>query len=176
MLTLRRRSLGRKEFLGGLAAAALIPQFTACGSSNARGRERVAIVGAGIAGLTTALYLRDAGIESTIYESSRRVGGRMHSERSYWNDRQHTEWCGAMVDTYHVNIHRLARRFGLPLLNTYAARPPHSRDTSYLDGRYYAMADADRDFAPVYAIMQEQLGKMNSPTTYANATPEAKRL
>ena len=37
----------------------------------------------------------------------------MHSERAYWADRQHTEWCGAMVDSLHVNMHKLARRFGL---------------------------------------------------------------
>lgn len=184
MRTLRRIAAGhtrtRGEFLRTSAMAALgaatIPEFVACASSQARGRERVAIVGAGIAGLVTAMRLRDAGIESTIYESSLRVGGRMHSERTYWDDHQHTEWCGAMVDSLHVNMHRLARRFGLGLLDTIAARPPHARDTSYLDGRYYPMAQADRDFAKIYPIMQDQLGKVNGLTTYRNATPEARRL
>ncbi|MGA8534703.1 MAG: NAD(P)/FAD-dependent oxidoreductase [Candidatus Tumulicola sp.] len=156
--------------------AAIVPEFVACGSSQARGRERIAIVGGGIAGLVTALQLRDAGIESTIYESSSRVGGRMHSERTYWSQGQHTEWCGAMVDSLHVNLRRLARRFNLNLLDTIAARTPHSRDTCYLDGRYYAMADADRDFAKIYPIMQLQLGEVNVLTTYANATAEARRL
>ncbi|MBV8372023.1 MAG: FAD-dependent oxidoreductase [Candidatus Eremiobacteraeota bacterium] len=156
--------------------AATMPEFVACGGSSARGRERVAIVGAGIAGLVTAMHLRDAGIESTIYESSTRIGGRMHSERRYWDDAQHTEWCGAMVDSLHVNMHRLARRFGLALLDTIAARPPNARDTCYLEGRYYSMRDADRDFAVIYPIMQNQLGKVNVLTTYANATPEARRL
>jgi len=133
-------------------------------------------VGAGIAGLTTALYLRDAGIESTIYESSVRIGGRMHSERTYWDDGQHTEWCGAMVDSTHLNIHRLARRFGQPLLDTYAARPAGARDTCFLDGSYYSMARADRDFANVYPILQDQLSKVAAATTYANATPTARRL
>lgn len=162
----------------GLAAlgAAAIPEFVACGSSQARGREQIAIVGAGIAGLVTAMRLRDAGIDAVIYESSARVGGRMHSERTYWGDGQHTEWCGAMVDSLHVNIRHLARRFGLPLLDTIAARPPHARDTCYLDGAYYPMSDADRDFAKIYPIMQTQLGKLNETTTYANATAEARRL
>jgi monoamine oxidase len=175
-----RHDPSRADFLrqaaAALASAALVPEFTACSSSVSRGRERVVIVGAGIAGLTAALHLRDAGIDAEIYESSDRVGGRMHSERAYWSQGQHTEWCGAMVDSLHVNMHRLARRFGLRLLNTYAARPPHARDTCYLDGRYYSMTDADRDFAVVYPILQEQLGKINVSVTYANATPEAKRL
>jgi monoamine oxidase len=173
-LTLRRDFI-RDAGLAALAAAA-VPEFVACGSSAARGRERVAIVGAGIAGLVTALHLRDAGIDATIYESSTRIGGRMHSERAYWDDGQHTEWCGAMVDSTHANIRGLARRFGLGLLDTHAAWPPHARDTCFLDGRYYAMTDADRDFAAIYPILQDQLGNVAANTTYANATPTARRL
>lgn len=170
----------RKQFLrdvgAGALGAAVVPRFVALGSSQARGRERIAIVGAGIAGLVAARHLRDAGVDSVVYESSDRVGGRMHSERRYWDDGQHTEWCGAMVDSTHVNIHRLARRFGCGLLDTYSGRPPHARDTCYLDGRYYSMTDADRDFAKIYPIMQAQLGQLPAATTYANATPMARKL
>jgi monoamine oxidase len=170
----------RSQFIRGIGGAALgaaaIPEFVACGSSQARDGERVVIVGAGIAGLVAAMRLRDAGIASVVYESSARVGGRMHSERSYWNDGQHTEWCGAMVDSTHVNIHTLARRFNLGLLDTYSGRPPHARDTCYLDGTYYSMADADRDFAKIYPVLQAQLGAVNPTTTYANATATARRL
>ncbi|MBV8197811.1 MAG: FAD-dependent oxidoreductase [Candidatus Eremiobacteraeota bacterium] len=169
----------RSQFLrdvGTALAAPVIPHYLAFGSSQARGSERIAIVGAGIAGLVTARNLRDAGISATIYESSNRIGGRMHSERRYWGDGQHTEWCGAMVDSTHVNIHRLARRFGCALLDTYSGRPPHARDTCYLEGRYYSMADADRDFAKIYPIMQSQLAQLPSTTTYENATPMARKL
>jgi monoamine oxidase len=170
----------RSEFVRGIGMATLgaagAGEFVACASSLARGRERIVIVGAGIAGLVTAMHLRDAGIEATVYESSSRVGGRMHSERSYWGEGQHTEWCGAMVDSLHVNIHQLARRFHLGLLDTYAARPKEARDTCYLDGTFYSMADADRDFARIYPILQAQLGKVDPLTTYANATPTARRL
>jgi monoamine oxidase len=171
---LRRHAFVRS--VGAVVGAAAIPEFVACGSSASRGRERVAVIGAGIAGLVTAMRLRDAGIGATIYESSTRVGGRMHSERRYWNQGQHTEWCGAMIDSTHINVRRLARRFGLGLLDTHAVWPPHARDTCFLDGRYYAMTDADRDFAKIYPILQEQLGKVNANTTYANATPTARRL
>jgi monoamine oxidase len=162
--------LNRQEFLtqtGGFVAGAV-------GLSG--GRERIAIVGAGIAGLVTAMRLRDAGIDAVVYESSNRVGGRMHSERRYWDDGQHTEWCGAMVDTTHATIHSLARRFGLGLLDTYSGRPPRARDTCYIGDAYYSMADADRDFAKIYPILQDQLGRVDATTTYANATPTARRL
>lgn len=171
--------IARKTFVRGMgaaAAAATAPAFAARGSARALGRERVVIVGAGIAGLTAAMRLRDAGIASTIYESSARVGGRMHSERRYWNDGQHTEWCGAMVDSTHENVRGLARRFNLALLDTYSQRPPGARDTCYLDGRYYAMSDADRDFAKIYPILQAQLAELPATTTYATANDAARRL
>jgi monoamine oxidase len=165
----------RRQFVRSLGMAALGAVAPRAGLA-AIGRERIAIVGAGIAGLVTAMSLRDAGINATVYESSSRVGGRMHSERSYWDAGQHTEWCGAMVDSLHVNMHRLAHRFRLGLLDTYAGRPQRSRDTCYLDGHYYSMARADRDFARIYPILQRQLGEIDPETTYANATPTARRL
>lgn len=165
-----------KRVLGASAAALVAPQLCVPGISLARGRERVAIIGAGIAGLTTALHLHDAGIASTVYESSMRVGGRMHSETRYWKDGQHTEWCGAMVDSKHAHIRALARRFGLSLLDTFAAMQPRARDTSYFGGRYYPMQQADADFAAVYAVLQRQLQQIGAVTTYDRATPEAQRL
>ncbi len=42
--------------------------------------RRVVVVGAGIAGLSAALRLRNAGAEVTVFESSDRVGGRTSSE------------------------------------------------------------------------------------------------
>jgi monoamine oxidase len=179
-LAVRRNAESRGEFLrrtaSALTVAALVPQFAACSSSQSRGRERIVIVGAGIAGLTAARQLRDAGIDAVVYESSTRVGGRMHSERKYWAQGQHTEWCGAMIDSLHVNMHRLAARFNVPLLNTFSQRPPGARDTAFLDGRYYSMTDADRDFAAIYPILQRQLAKINPATTYLTATPEARKI
>ena len=73
----RAQRLSRRAFLAGAGALGA----AACSTSTLRlGRERpfVAIVGGGIAGLAAALTLADAGIASTLYDSSDRVGGRMH--------------------------------------------------------------------------------------------------
>ncbi len=158
---------------GGAAALAVGVEH---GTAFARGRERIAIMGAGIAGLSCALTLRDAGIDATIFEAQTRVGGRMHSERTYWSDGQHTEWCGSMIDTKHHNMHILASRFGLPLVDSWAALPQNARDTVFLGGSYYRMEDADRAFAPVYATMQSQLKAAGDVTAWNRSTPEGRRL
>jgi monoamine oxidase len=173
------RALSRADFARlslGAAGGALLGPAVSTASSFAAGRERVAVVGAGIAGLTAALTLHDAGIASTLYESSDRVGGRMHSERTYWDDGQHTEWCGAMIDTHHKTMHALTRRFGIPLIDTVAPQPRGARDTSFFGGRYYPMMAADKDFEPVYKTLQQQLHSLGEVTTYDSATPLARKL
>ena len=59
------RGQTRREFLAGAATLALP------GIARGRAGARIAIVGAGIAGLTCALQLRRYGIGCTIYEGSR---------------------------------------------------------------------------------------------------------
>lgn len=175
----RPGGLSRGEFgkilAGGAAGIVLSPSFT-FGTSLAAGRERLAIVGAGIAGLSCAMTLHDAGVRATVFESSGRLGGRMHSETGYWDGDQHTEWCGSMIDSEHHTMRALAARFRLPLDDTLAPLRPHARDTAYLRRSQYPMTQADRDFAPVYAKLQDQLAKIGSTTTYDSATPEARRL
>ena len=160
---------------GGVAGMVLAPAFTTA-SSLAASTERVAIVGAGIAGLSCALTLNDAGIRSVIFESSDRIGGRMHSQTDYWDDGQHTEWCGSMIDSKHLTLHALARRFGLPLVDSYQGVERGARDTSYFQRRYYPMPQADRDFAVVFKTLRDQLSKIGENTTYNSSTPLAREL
>jgi monoamine oxidase len=172
------QSSSRRSFLraaGALAAAPLALSVDR-GTSFARGRERIAIVGAGMAGLACALTLRDAGIDSVVYEAQDRVGGRMHSERAFWDDGQHTEWCGAMIDSKHTYMRGFSGRFGLPLADSWAALPGGARDTVFLKGSYYPMSDADREFAPAFALLQTQLKAAGDTTTWDRSTAEGRRL
>src|SRR6266478_5502152 len=90
----------RREFLkrSGVAGAAVAvggPLALARPAGAASSSPRIAIVGAGIAGLNAALTLQDKGIASKVYEASDHVGGRMHSDRSgYWANGQISEFCG----------------------------------------------------------------------------------
>ena len=122
-------------------------------------------MGAGIAGLNAALTLKDAGFASTIYESSDRIGGRMHSDTTTWRNHQKSEWCGEFIDSDNPTMMSLAKRFNLTLVDEIAAQPKGSFDTLYFDGQYYSQAQADRDFVPVNAVLQQQVNAAPS-TTY----------
>lgn len=176
------QTYSRTEFLkrasaAGAAVAAAGPLGALTKAAEAAlGGRRIAIVGGGIAGLTAALTLQDKGVSSTLYEaSSSRIGGRMHSDWSdfpgYWDDGQTGELCGELIDTGHTTIRKLAKRFGLPMVDLLEAQPSDSEDTAHFFGRYYTMEQADRDFAPVFEAIQRDVKAAGYPTTFDTSTP-----
>jgi len=177
--------MSRRAFLGGAAAvsagviANALPSAAAAagaGERRARGDSRVAIVGAGIAGLNAALTLADGGVDATVYEASNRIGGRMYSNTTYWNEGQVSEWGGELIDTGHRTIRRLARRFNLALDDLPASSPAASTTTYHFDGAYYPVEQVDRDFLDVYPALQRDLKAAGYPTTWDASTPAGRAL
>ena len=175
---LQRQAAGRtsrRAFLqaAGVAAAAALgapaPLFAASA-------PRIAIVGGGIAGLNAALTLLDAGYASTVYEASSRIGGRMHSDTTSWENGQVTEHCGEMIDAGHKTILKLAQRLDIPAVNLSSAEPPRSVDTYHFFGQYYSRTQANSDFKPVFEAVKQDLKAADYPTLYNDYTPGALAL
>lgn len=172
---IREHALSRRKFLAGAAvgAAALALPGQARAGGN---RPSVTIVGGGIAGLSCALHLRDAGYASTVYEASGRIGGRMFSNTSNYFGGQVTEWCGELIDTGHRTIRKLAQRYHLTLDNLLDAQPNKSSDVYRFDGQYYAKSQADADFLEISDIVLADTEAAGYPTTYDSFTPEGLEL
>jgi monoamine oxidase len=136
------------------------------------GSPRIAIIGAGIAGLNAALTLHDAGVAATLFEAADRIGGRIHSDATTWAARQTSEWCGELIDTAHTTMQMLAQRFRLPLVDLEAAMPPLAEETRFFFGHYYREAEVARDLAPVYRTVREQLAAVGAVTRYDACTPD----
>jgi monoamine oxidase len=137
---------------------------------------RIAIVGGGIAGLAAALALQDKGVYADVYESSGRVGGRMHSDwqefgTGFWDNGQQAELCGELIDTDHKTILQLAQRFGLATVDMLQAQPNGTTDTYWIFGADYPYAQASIDFKPVHNTLQGQIQQTSYPTLYNSSTP-----
>ena len=137
---------------------------------------RIAIVGAGIAGLSAALALHDAGLSCSIYEASDRIGGRIHSDTTTWEDGIVSEWCGEFIDGGHMTLHRLIERFGLKTADLGQRRADRAQSIMYLYNRYYSADELDRDFQALAPLLQQQMQDVGFPTTCARFTREGYRL
>ena len=133
---------------------------------------RIGIIGAGIAGLVAALTLQDASVPCSVYEFSGRIGGRMHSNDTFWGDGQTSEWCGEFIDTADHAMRNLAARFGLTLVDVNAAEPPNSQDTNYFLGAYYTEGELAHDIQKITPILAEQ-NKHVGPTAVYNRYTKA---
>jgi monoamine oxidase len=158
--------LSRRSLLAGAAATAGVLALPRPARA-ASGGQSVAIVGAGISGLAAALRLRDRGVASTVYEASGRAGGRMFTlANGYWGAQQTSEWCGELIDTGHKTVRKLAKRFGLKLVNLPNAEPNGSTETFHFDGGYHTAAEAEADFAALVPALDADLAAAGYPTTY----------
>ena len=176
----RREGLTRRDFLkvaGVAAGAALVPGAAFAATTKRSGSQgRIAIVGGGIAGLNAALTLQDAGISSTVYEASNRVGGRMHSDTTSWLNGQTSEHSGELIDSGHKTILGLANRFNLATADLLGAEPIHSTDTDYFFGHYYTDVQAQADFNAVWNNVKKDVNAAGYPTLYNTSTQAGRDL
>jgi monoamine oxidase len=130
----------RRRFLqaGGAAAGALLVSgpLAACGGDSSPRREEVAVIGAGLAGLTCAYRLRQGGVDAAVFEARPdRIGGRCFTARDF-ADGQVGEYGGEFIDTKHRRLRALVEELGLSLEDRFASvgRPP-PRDRYLFEGR-----------------------------------------
>ncbi|HEY4242290.1 MAG TPA: NAD(P)/FAD-dependent oxidoreductase [Kofleriaceae bacterium] len=167
--------MSRRGFVAGAAAAGAVLALPK--RARASGQQpSITIVGGGVAGLNCALNLRDLGYDSTVYEASGRLGGRMFSNTNYWAAGQVSEWCGELIDTGHKTIRQLAARYGLPLDNLHAAEPNNSEETYFFDGQYYPKAQADADFLAIFDQLNTDSNDAGYPTTWDSYTTRGFQL
>lgn len=158
----RRELLGRAAALGlgtVLAGQAVTAQAApAAAAVQGAAAPRIAVVGAGIAGLTAALTLKDAGLGCTLYEANPdRVGGRMWTQRGHWAYGQSSEIGGELIDTSHKKILELCRRFGLPTEDFLGGGPNGAEEVLWFNGAYYPRHQADDDFKDVFQALHRDL-------------------
>jgi monoamine oxidase len=150
-------SLGLSTLLGSSLTSCKHPLFEDVfhpDDSNKRldKSHKIAIVGAGIAGLNAAYQLQKQGIRVEIYEAGSTVGGRIRTVKGKIVNGLYSEIGGEFINSDHEDIIGLAQELNLSLVDTF--NDNLIKDVLFIDGEQYTMQEAVKDFLPIIPIIE----------------------
>jgi monoamine oxidase len=170
----------RRRFLKGAGAtvvgASLLGRLAEPG--NAQGAPppgtRIAVVGAGLSGLTCAYRLQQAGYAAQIFEASGRIGGRCYS--GTFADGQIYEHGGELIDNGHIDMKQLANELGFTLDDLVQAETNGTEQLGYFFGKPYTASQMSDDLKTIWQQLHNDVSAASYPTLYNLSTPRGREL
>jgi monoamine oxidase len=170
--TTRREALKR----AGAATAGLALARPWMPLAQAATAPRIVVVGGGLAGLTAAYRLKQAGYAAQLYEASDRTGGRCWTIRGAFADGQIAEHGGELIDTGHTEMRQLVQELGLDTDDLSQAEPNGSEDAFYFDGQVYPVGQATTDLKGIWQQIHSDVSAASYPTLYNSSTQRGREL
>jgi len=170
------RPTRRQLIAGGAGAAAAAATARFASPARAADSPRIVVVGAGLAGLSAAYRLQQAGYTARVYEASDRVGGRCWTLRNAFAEGQIAEHGGELIDQGHTNVRQLAQQLGLKLDNLLAAEAKGTESFNYFDGTPYSYAQATADIKAIWQQLHSDVSAASYPTLYNLSTERGREL
>jgi monoamine oxidase len=164
----------RRRFLAG--AGATLAGATLTGRLVARARAasppplNIVVVGAGLAGLTCAYRLQQAGYRAEIYEASGRTGGRCYTGRGDFADGQIYEHGGELIDNGHIALKQLVQELGLGLDDLQQAETSGTEQLGYFFGQQYTFSQMTDDLKTIWQQLHKDVSAASYPTLYNSYT------
>ncbi len=137
---------------------------------------RIVVVGAGLAGLTCAYRLRQAGYVSQVFDASERVGGRCWTIRGAFAEGQIAEHGGELIDQGHNAIRNLAQELGLELDNLLRAEVNGTEMGAHFGGTPYTLAEITDDIRGVWQTIHKDVSAAGYPTLFDSYTQRGSEL
>ena len=133
-------NISRRKFIkksgAGIAVATITPLVTARVLSSVPGSDRrVIVIGAGLAGLSCAYEIKQAGFDVILLEARSRPGGRVRTYRDSFADGLYAEMGAEYVNSSDTYVRKYCKKFGLEILTA------KLYDGILVRNRQYRMAD-----------------------------------
>jgi monoamine oxidase len=184
--------LERRTLLQAAAAAGALPLVGSAGEATelpdpGGRRGRVAVLGAGLAGLASAYLLAQRGHEVVVLEAQDRPGGRVHTVREGFQQGGYAEMGAVRIFETHRWTQKYVREFGLELApyddgeraffmrgNRFVP-PPTGRSWPLPGLKRDELPDPSARFPDYVEPGFEQLGDLDEPG-WPGSVPSARRL
>jgi monoamine oxidase len=169
-----RRQLVKRTAAAGAALAGASTMGRFAQAAYGATQPTIAVVGAGLAGLTAAYRLKQAGLNAQVYEASGRVGGRCWTIRDF--DPLVAEHGGELIDQGHTQIRHLAQELGLDLENLLRAQPSGTEDFFYVNDAKYPYSQLVDDLNGMYQKLHKDVVAASYPTLWNLFTQRGSEL
>ena len=176
VLAERAEGLTRRDVLAGGAGLAVAGALARVPLANAATAPRIVVVGGGLAGLTSAYRLKQAGHVAQLHEASDRLGGRCWTLRGAFTNGQIGEHGGELIDQGHTAIRQLAQELGLNLDNLLVGEVNGTEPFYYFDGQPYSFAEATDDLKEIWQQIHKDVSAASYPTQYNLSTQRGREL
>ncbi len=144
----------RRNFLGCAAALTALPL-----RAQAAKPQRVAVIGAGLAGLVTGFELMQAGHSVSVFEAQARPGGRVRTRRDAFGDGMYVEEGAAVFGEGSTHVRAYLEQFGLRVRPASYAPAPLGARLFYIGGkRYPAAPGREPDWPYALSPQERRLG------------------
>jgi monoamine oxidase len=144
--------------------------------ANAATAPRIAVVGAGLAGLTATYRLKQAGYTAQLYEArTDRVGGRCWSD-TFPGSNLIYEHGGELIDQGHTEIRQLSQELGLDEVNLVASEDNGTEPFHLFDGQFYSYTDATNDLKAIWQQIHSDTSAAGYPTLWNSNTQRGLQL
>ena len=171
----RRRLLRLSAAAAGAAALSPVLDWSAYAKQNPP--RSIAIIGGGVAGLTAAYRLQEAGAKPVVFEASNRWGGRMFTVYDFYKG-MFCELGGEFVDTNHEDLQKLGAELGVEMQKL--AADGEGEDLYFFKGQFHTpkdMVDPAKKsgaFAPIAKRIAADAAKLTDADD--NWTAHARKL
>ena len=121
--------------------------------SNSTEDKRIIVIGAGLAGLSCAYELDQAGFNVILIEARSRPGGRVNTYREPFSDNLYSEMGAEYVDSSDMYVHEYCKKFDLKVL------PAKQYDGVYVKGQTSTIKGlrSGRDLLPFKGALEGKL-------------------
>ncbi len=137
---------------------------------------RVAVIGAGLAGLAAAHVLQQAGLAPAVFEAAPRVGGRVRTDHGLQEPGLITEHGGEFIDTAHHDIMALATLLELELIDTGTPAESKLATAYHFGGMHRSEAEVNAAYADVAPRIARDVASLSPRVSRRRHTPADGRL
>jgi len=163
-----RRDLLKKTAAAGAAVAGASTMGRFARAAYGATQPKIAVVGAGLAGLTCAYRLKQAGLNADVYEASSRLGGRCWTIHDF--DPLVAEHGGELIDQGHTEMRQLSQELGFTLDNLLQAEPSGTEDFYWVKGAKYPYSQLVADLNGIYQKLHKDVSAASYPTLWNSYT------